>query len=152
MKTVSKIAIFSTLLAGTLSVGAHPHSRQPQKEGPQQRRQGPSRQFEEGRQGGTPHRYAQTRHPCNNCRQRKSASQNPRGRRGEEQQQFRRQLGEDARSPDRTNNKRRQAMMKRFDTDKDGRLSAEERQAMPERKRGRPGNAPRRPTTPPVDD
>jgi hypothetical protein len=151
MKTVSKIAIFSTLLAGTLTVGAHPNSGQ-RIRGQQQGRPGPTRQFQEGQQSGGQHRYAQSRQPCNKCQRRESAAQNPRGRKGAAQQQVRGQRGANSQKPDRANNKRRQARLERFDTDKDGQLSTEERQSMRERTRGNPGSAPRRPTTPPVDE
>ena len=50
------------------------------------------------------------------------------------------------------NKKSQKAVLNKFDTDKDGRLSKEERQAvreaMEKRQRGKPGNAPNR-TKPP---
>jgi len=127
---------------------------QGQRQRQQQSRQG-SHQFQ-GRRGqrqqqgrqGVPQQFQGRQAPQQFCQQGQGQRQQFRGSQG--------QSGPNSRQFQQKNQKKRKAMLKKFDTDRDGRLSKEERQAvreaMEKRQRGKPGNASKRPGPPPGEE
>jgi hypothetical protein len=171
MKTgIRTTAILTALLAGTMIAGAQLYRQRQQqgRQGPQQLqgRQGPQ-QFQ-GRQG--PQQFQGRRQSCPLCgnpqfhpqgqgQRQQSGSFGPQSRQDGPQQQFREPQGQHGSNPwlqEKMNLKQRQAILKQFDTDKDGQLSNEERQAVREahekRQRGKPGKASKRPGPPPGEE
>lgn len=152
MKTrIKTTAILTALLAGTVIAGAHP--------------QGPHQWQQKGRHGQG--QFQRKGHGCPTCgspqfrpqRQRPQHS-GPGFQQDESQSNFRPkrqgQRGPKPHQREKMKQRKRQAILEHFDTDKDGQLSQEERQAvqeaMKERRRSKPGGVANRPEPPPADE